>query len=68
LNQRQHDRGAFAAAIGAGEESHDFRPSAIPLSARSAALLLKQILPSSRKRVKASMRLSVCAVASRKQQ
>src|SRR6266853_2429312 len=61
LNQCQHYRGALAAAIGAGEEP-DFRPSAIPLSVRSAALLLRQILPSSRKRVKGSMRLSMLSM------
>ena len=41
LNQREHDRGAFAAAIGAGEQ------------------LLMQMRPSSRKRVNASVRLSM---------
>src|SRR4051812_42257330 len=39
--------------------SHDFLPRAIPRSARSAALLLRQIRPSSRKRVKAGQRLSM---------
>src|SRR5882757_7054998 len=39
--------------------SHDFLPSAIPRSARSAALLVRQIRPSSRKRANASQRLVV---------
>ena len=39
--------------------SHDRRPSAMPRNARSAALLLRQIRPSSRKRVKAGQRLAV---------
>src|SRR3546814_4482280 len=33
--------------------SHDFLPRAMPLSARSAALFVRQIRPSSRNRVKA---------------
>src|SRR4029077_17299515 len=37
--------------------SHDLRPSAMPRSSRSAALLVKQIRPSSRKHVKAAQRL-----------
>jgi hypothetical protein len=39
--------------------SHDLRPSAMPRSARSAALLVRQMRPSSRKRVKVSQRLSM---------
>lgn len=35
------------------------RPKAMPLNARSAQLLVKQILPSSRKRAKPSQRLSM---------
>ncbi|WP_458309384.1 hypothetical protein [Bradyrhizobium sp. 195] len=34
-------------------------PKAMPLNARSAQLLVKQILPSSRKRAKSSQRLSM---------
>jgi hypothetical protein len=41
------------------ENSQDLRPRAIPRSLRSAALLLRQMRPSSRKRVKTSMRLSM---------
>ena len=44
LNERQHDR--RAPAIGAGEQ-------------RSAALLVRQMRPSSRKHVKTAMRLSM---------
>ena len=40
------------------QNSQDLRPSAMPRSARSAALLLTQIRPSSRKRVNAGQRLS----------
>ena len=39
-------------------KSHDFLPSAKPLSARSAALLLRQMRPSLRKQAKRSQRLS----------
>ena len=39
--------------------NHDFLPRAMPRSARSAALLLKQIRPSSRKRANAIQRLSM---------
>ncbi len=40
-------------------KSHDFLPSAKPLSARSAALFVRQILPSSKNDVKPSQRLSM---------
>src|SRR4030088_163390 len=43
--------------------SHDFLPSAIPRNARSAALLERQIRPSSRKRVNAVQRLSMYSIA-----
>ena len=39
--------------------SHDLRPRAMPRRARSAALLLRQIRPLLKKRVKASQRLSI---------
>jgi hypothetical protein len=39
--------------------SQDFLPRAKPRSARSAALLVRQIRPSSRKRVNAGQRLSM---------
>jgi hypothetical protein len=39
--------------------SHDRRPRAMPRKARSAALLLRQMRPSSRKRVKAGQRVSM---------
>src|SRR4051812_46765896 len=41
------------------QNSHDFRPRAIPRRARSAALFDKQVRPSSRKRVNAVQRLSM---------
>jgi hypothetical protein len=41
------------------EEVHNERRIAMPRSARSAALLLMQMRPSCRKRVKASTRLSM---------
>ena len=41
------------------QNSHDFRPRAMPRSARSAALFDRQMRPSSRKRVKAAQRLSM---------
>ena len=53
LDQRVHHGGALAAAIGAGEQPR-LAPSAMPRNARSAALLVMQIRPSSRKRVKVS--------------
>jgi hypothetical protein len=40
-------------------KSHDFRPSARPRNARSAALFDRQIRPSRRKPVKAGQRLSI---------
>ena len=40
-------------------KSHDFLPNAIPRSARSAALFVRQMRPSSRKRVNAGHRLSM---------
>ena len=40
-------------------KSNERRPKAKPLSARSAALLVRQILPSTRKPVKRSQRLSM---------
>ena len=40
------------------QNSHERRPRAMPLSARSAALLLRQIRPSSRNRVNAVQRFS----------
>jgi hypothetical protein len=39
--------------------SHDFRPRANPRSARSAALLVRQIRPSSMNRIKRSQRRSI---------
>jgi len=39
--------------------NHDFLPRANPRSARSAALFVMQIRPSSRKRAKSSQRLSM---------
>src|SRR5436305_13798686 len=39
--------------------SHDRRPSAMPRNARSAALLLRQIRPPARKRVKAGQRFNI---------
>src|SRR4029077_6500110 len=41
------------------QNNHDFRPKAIPRTPRSAALLDRQIRPSSRKRVNAIQRLSI---------
>ena len=46
-------RAARSAPRSEPANSHDLRPSAKPLSARSAALFERQIRPSSRKRVKA---------------
>ena len=39
--------------------NHDFLPRAMPRRARSAALFVRQIRPSSRKRVKPSQRFSM---------
>ncbi len=58
LNQREHDRGAFAAAIGAGEQPC-LATERDAAQRRSAALLLMQMRPSPRKRVNASTRLSM---------
>eukprot|EP01033_Poteriospumella_lacustris_P020019 gene20019-gene20448 len=41
------------------QKSQERRPSAIPLRARSAALLLRQTRPSSRNRVKAGQRFNM---------
>jgi len=41
------------------QHSHDLRPRAMPRSARSAAVLLRQTLPSSRKRTNEGQR-SAC--------
>lgn len=43
--------------------SHDFLPRATLRSARPAALLVRQMLPSSRKRAKAAQRLSIESIA-----
>jgi hypothetical protein len=40
-------------------KSQDFRPTAIPRSARSAALLVRQIRPFSKKRLNIGQRLSM---------
>lgn len=55
-DHRQHDGGAFGAAQAAGEGPI---AKAMPRNALSAALLLRQILPSSRKRAKSAQRLSM---------
>ena len=44
------------------QNSHDFRPRAIPRSPRSAALFERQTRPSSRNRVKAGQRLSMYCI------
>jgi len=43
--------------------SHDFVPNGKPRSARSAAMLARQMRPSSRKRVKAGQRVSMESIA-----
>jgi hypothetical protein len=58
LYRRVHHGGAFAAAIGTGEQPR-LRPSAMQRSWRSAALLVRQMRPSERKRANASQRLSM---------
>jgi hypothetical protein len=56
-DQAVQEGGTLAAAIGAGEQL-GLAPSARPRNARSAALFVRQILPSSRK-LKAAHRLSM---------
>jgi len=57
-DNRQHDGGTIGATL-AASEGPVAPPKAMPLNARSAQLLVKQILPSSRKRAKSSQRLSM---------
>ena len=57
-DHRQHDGESVGTTLAAGEGP--VAPSkAMPLNARSAQLLVKQILPSSRKRAKSFQRLSM---------
>ena len=59
LDHRVKDSSPLAAAIGAAEQPKAFRPRGTQRSARSAALLVRQTRPSSRKRVKAPQRRSM---------
>ncbi len=57
-DEGEHDGGAVGAALGPAKVQLR-RPRRMPRNALSAALLLRQILPSSRKRAKSAQRLSM---------